>query len=184
VTALDTPRRLRAAAIACALALATAACGESAAVDETAEQPASSSTTTAPPPSTETGTTSSSSPPAAPGTTVTTADSEFGVMLFDDRNQAIYLFDAEVDDTPACYDECAADWPPVLTDGDPQAAGAVQGNLLGTTQRSDGTIQVTYGGHPLYFYAHEGPGQVLCHDVDEYGGTWLVVTPEGAPAPT
>jgi predicted lipoprotein with Yx(FWY)xxD motif len=182
VTAPHTLRRLRAAAIACALALATAACGESAAVDETAEQPASSSTTTAAP-STETGTTSSSSPPAAPGTTVTTADSEFGVMLFDDRNQAIYLFDAEADDTPACYDECAADWPPVLTDGPPQGAGAVQGDLLGTTQRSDGTTQVTYGGHPLYFYAHEDPGQVLCHDVDEYGGTWLVVTPEGAPAP-
>jgi predicted lipoprotein with Yx(FWY)xxD motif len=183
VTAPDTLRRLRAAAIACALAVATAACGESAAVDEAAEQPASSSTTTAPP-STETGTTSSSSPPAAPGTTVTTADSEFGVMLFDDRNQAIYLFDAETDPTPACYDECAADWPPVLTDGAPQAAGAVQGTLLGTTQRSDGSTQVTYGGHPLYFYAHEGPGQVLCHDVDDYGGTWLVVTPEGAPAPT
>ena len=42
---------------------------------------------------------------------------------------------------------------------------------------------MTYGGHPLYFYAHEDPGQVLCHDVDDYGGTWLVVTPEGTPAP-
>ncbi len=104
-------------------------------------------------------------------------------MLFDQRNQAIYLFDAESDGTPACYDECAADWPPVLTEGAPQAAGQVQSGLLGTVQRTDGTTQVTYGGHPLYFYAHEDPGQVLCHDVDEYGGTWLVVTPEGSPAP-
>jgi predicted lipoprotein with Yx(FWY)xxD motif len=104
-------------------------------------------------------------------------------MLFDDRNQAIYLFDAETDATPACYEDCAADWPPVLTDGDPQAAGALRGDLLGTTQRTDGSTQVTYGGHPLYFYAHEGPGEVLCHDVDDYGGTWLVVTPEGTAAP-
>jgi predicted lipoprotein with Yx(FWY)xxD motif len=174
----------RAAAIVCALALATAACGTSEAVDGTADPQASASTTTAPP-TTETSTTPppSSSPPAATGTTVTTGDSEFGVMLFDDRNQAIYLFDAETDPTPACYDECAADWPPVLTDGTPQAAGQLRGDLLGTTQRDDGTTQVTYGGHPLYFYAHEDPGQVLCHDVDDYGGTWLVVTPAGTPAP-
>jgi hypothetical protein len=41
---------------------------------------------------------------------------------------------------------------------------------------------VTYGGHPLYYYAHEGPGQVLCHDVIEFGGRWLVVTPDGVAA--
>jgi hypothetical protein len=52
----------------------------------------------------------------------------------------------------------------------------------GTTQRRDGTTQVTYAGHPLYYYAHEGRGQVLCHDVVEFGGTWLVVTPTGEPA--
>jgi predicted lipoprotein with Yx(FWY)xxD motif len=184
VTAKTSRGRHRAAAIACALALATAACGTSEAVDGTADPQASVSTTTAPPTTETTTAPPSSSPPAATGTTVTTGDSEFGVMLFDDRNQAIYLFDAETDPTPACYDECAADWPPVLTDGTPQAAGALRGDLLGTTQRSDGTMQVTYCGHPLYFYAHEGPGEVLCHDVDDYGGTWLVVTPEGTPAPT
>ena len=42
--------------------------------------------------------------------------------------------------------------------------------------------QVTYAGHPLYYYAHEGKYQVLCHDVEEYGGTWLVVRPDGTPA--
>ena len=56
--------------------------------------------------------------------------------------------------------------------------------LLGTTQRSDGAVQVTYAGHPLYFYANEDPGEVLCHDVFLNGGTWYVVTPEGDPGPT
>jgi predicted lipoprotein with Yx(FWY)xxD motif len=128
-------------------------------------------------------TTSSSPPAAADGTVITTGDSEYGVMLFDDVGQAIYLFDKESDGTPACYDDCAANWPPVLTTGAPQGSGASQSGLLGTVDRSDGSTQVTYGGHPLYYYAHEDPGQVLCHDVDDYGGTWLVVTPEGSPAP-
>jgi predicted lipoprotein with Yx(FWY)xxD motif len=174
-------RRVATAMLACA-ALLTTACGEGGTVDETADQQPSASTTT-PSPTSAAGTTTPSSPPAPAGTAVTTGDSEYGVMLFDQRNQAIYLFDAESDGTPACYDECAADWPPVLTEGTPQAAGQVQNGLLGTVQRNDGTTQLTYGGHPLYFYAHEDPGQVLCHDVEEYGGTWLVVTPEGSPAP-
>ena len=126
----------------------------------------------------------SSTPPLATDTVVTTGDSEFGVMLFDDRGQAIYLFDRERTSTPDCYDECAAAWPPVVTDGAPQAGGAADPALLGTTLRTDGSLQVTYAGHPLYFYANEGPGEVLCHNVILNGGLWLVVTPEGGPGPT
>ena len=123
-----------------------------------------------------------SSPAAAAGTTITTGDSDFGAMLFDASKQAIYLFDAETTSRPECYDACAEAWPPVLTSGAPRVAGAARADLLGTTKRRDGTTQVTYAGHPLYYYAHERPGQVLCHDVDEYGGLWLVVTPSGRPA--
>jgi len=117
------------------------------------------------------------------GTVVTTADSEFGEMLFDASGQAIYLFDKETSTRPDCYDACAEAWPPVLTKGDPQADGAVDTALIGTTKRSDGSTQVTYGGHPLYYYAHEDKFEVLCHNVSEYGGLWLVVTPRGEPAP-
>ena len=70
----------------------------------------------------------------------------------------------------------------MLTAGEPGVGGKARPGLLGTVERRDGTTQVTYAGHPLYFYAHEGPGQVLCHDVEEYGGVWLVVTPSGTPA--
>lgn len=115
---------------------------------------------------------------------ITTDDSEYGTMLFDERGQAIYLFDKETSDRAECYDECATEWPPVLTDGPPEAVGSVDAGLLGTTERDDGSLQVTYNDHPLYFYADEDPGEVLCHDVDDFGGTWLVVTPEGEAAPT
>lgn len=112
-----------------------------------------------------------------------TADSDYGPMLFDRTGQAIYLFDKEQSSRPECYGQCAVAWPPVLTNGRPRASGATKASLLGTTSRRDGTRQVTYAGHPLYFYAHEGRYQVLCHNVDEYGGLWLVVQPDGRPAP-
>jgi predicted lipoprotein with Yx(FWY)xxD motif len=117
------------------------------------------------------------------GTVVTTADSDYGRMLFDKSGQAIYLFDRERSSRPRCYGACAEAWPPVLTKGEPRATGRTKQRLLGTTSRSDGSSQVTYAGHPLYYYAHEDKGEVLCHDVEEYGGVWLVVQPDGQPAP-
>jgi predicted lipoprotein with Yx(FWY)xxD motif len=122
-------------------------------------------------------------PPARPGTVVTTASSDFGTMLFDKTGQAIYLFDRETSDRPRCYGSCADAWPPVLTKGEPRADGRVRSGLLATTERKDGTLQVTYAGQPLYYYAHEGKNEVLCHNVVEYGGTWLVVQPNGEAAP-
>jgi predicted lipoprotein with Yx(FWY)xxD motif len=116
---------------------------------------------------------------AKPGTEITVDSSEFGDIIFDGSNQAIYLFDKETSSTPECYGDCAAAWPPVLTDGEPVASGAAQQKLLGTTEREDGSTQVTYAGQPLYYYAHEGPGQVLCHNVAEFGGLWLVLDAGG-----
>jgi predicted lipoprotein with Yx(FWY)xxD motif len=114
-----------------------------------------------------------------PGIEIKVSASEFGQVLFDGEEQAIYLFDKEESETSECYGECAAAWPPVLTDGDPQAGGGVKANLLDTTERDDGSTQVTYNGHPLYYYVNDPPGQVLCHDVVEFGGLWLVVSPNG-----
>jgi predicted lipoprotein with Yx(FWY)xxD motif len=145
-----------------------------------------STTSTTPAPAT--GTTSSAPSESAssrrgPGAVVTTSGSDYGTVLVDDRRQAIYLFDIEAGRTPRCYGACAAAWPPVLTTGEPRARRQVSGDLLGTVRRRDGSRQVTYAGHPLYFYAHEGPGQLLCHDIVEYGGRWLAVTPRGVAAP-
>lgn len=121
--------------------------------------------------------------PAKPGTRIVASDSEFGRMLFDATGQAIYLFDIETTSKPRCYDACAEAWPPVLTEGDPVAGRGVESSLLGTTKRTDGTLQVTYNDHPLYYYAHEGKREVKCHDIFLNGGNWYVVQPGGDAAP-
>jgi predicted lipoprotein with Yx(FWY)xxD motif len=125
-------------------------------------------------------TTASAPPPAAgEGTMIEVASSDYGRILFDGDDQAIYLFDKESGSKSECYGECSQAWPPVLTEGEPQAASGTDASLLGTTTRNDGTEQVTYDGQPLYYYAHEGPGEVLCQNVSEFGGLWLVVKPDG-----
>ena len=184
--------RSRVVALACCLLFLTA-CGEDA--DPEAGDPTTSeSDTPTPSPTGDPGATGStqttepppseqSSPPAADGTTVVVEDSEFGPMLFDQTGQAIYLFDVETTAEPQCYDECETAWPPVFTEGDPVAGDGVDAALLGTTERSDGRLQVTYNDHPLYFYAHEGKHEVLCHDVFLNGGNWYVVQPDGGAAP-
>jgi len=116
------------------------------------------------------------------GTRITTDDSQFGTMLFNRKRQAIYLFDKEKTKKARCYGACAKAWPPVLTKGRPTAGGHVKRRLLGTTKRRNGDRQVTYAGQPLYYYAHEGPGQVFCHNVNQFGGLWLVVHPDGEAA--
>ena len=121
--------------------------------------------------------------PRTAGTVVTVGESPFGRMLFDDRQQAIYLFEPEADGTPACYGACEEAWPPVLTEGPPVGRGGAEADMLGTVRRRDGSRQVTYNGWPLYFYAHEKPGEVLCHDVVLNGGLWLALGPDGRALP-
>jgi predicted lipoprotein with Yx(FWY)xxD motif len=174
-------RRPALAATITAAGLCATACGGNGTSGEDGGVRASAASDTASasvPPAPPSGTTA-----AARGFAVTTADSAYGTMLFDQPGQAIYLFERETTGRPECYADCAIAWPPVLTTGTPQATGGVRADLLGTTPRDDGGTQVTYAGHPLYYYAHEGLHQVLCHDVTEFGGRWLVVTPEGVPAP-
>jgi predicted lipoprotein with Yx(FWY)xxD motif len=116
------------------------------------------------------------------GVTIRAGDSPFGPVLFDDANQAVYLFENESSDEPECYGACADAWPPVLIQGKPMAGRGADRKLLGTTRRSDGSTQVTYDGHPLYYYVDDPPGKVLCNNVEEFGGLWLAVEPSGAAA--
>ena len=117
------------------------------------------------------------------GATITVGDSEFGSMLFDSNKQAIYVFEKDPKGGTVCYGTCAEAWPPVLTDGEPRPGKGVKASLVGTVKRRDGRVQVTYADKPLYFYAHEGTGEVRCHNVNLNGGFWWVVGPDGERRP-
>jgi predicted lipoprotein with Yx(FWY)xxD motif len=121
--------------------------------------------------------------PARRGRTVKVVGSQFGRILADGRGHALYYFDKEQSRRSECYGACAAAWPPVLTEGRPVAGKGARARLLGTTRRRGGKRQVTYRGRPLYYYVDDAPGRVLCHNVSEFGGLWLVIRPDGTPVP-
>jgi predicted lipoprotein with Yx(FWY)xxD motif len=119
---------------------------------------------------------------AAKRAQVVAKESSFGRVLFDANGQAIYVFEIDGTNRSNCTSEdCVKAWPPVLTEEPPSAGEGADARLLGTIRRGDGSLQVTYNGRPLYFYEHEGPGEIKCHNVDLNGGLWWVVTPRGVP---
>jgi predicted lipoprotein with Yx(FWY)xxD motif len=106
---------------------------------------------------------------------------QYGSVLVDGNGHALYLFTRERTPTSRCYGACAASWPPFLTATSPVAGTGAQSALLGTTRRAGGTTQVTYAGHPLYYYVGDHRrGEVLCQGVEEFGGIWYVVTRRGS----
>ena len=121
--------------------------------------------------------------PAARGATVSVKvlRTRYGRILVDGRGRALYLFTREATTRARCYGACARAWPVFFAKGPVRAGSEAQAGLVGTTTRRDGRRQVTYNGHPLYYYVTDrAPGQVTCQKVAEYGGTWLVVAPSGA----
>jgi predicted lipoprotein with Yx(FWY)xxD motif len=112
--------------------------------------------------------------------TLTVRSSKYGRILFDGSNRALYAFTRDRRGRPAtCYGACAAAWPPYIVSGRLTAGAGTKRSLFGTTRRRDGRRQLTYRGWPLYYYAHDPVGQVLCQNVSEFGGLWLVVRPSG-----
>jgi predicted lipoprotein with Yx(FWY)xxD motif len=119
---------------------------------------------------------------AAKGTQAKVVSSQFGRIVADRRGQALYLFAKEKSKRSECYGACAKAWPPVLTKAQPTAGKGARKGLLGTTKRRNGKLQLTYAGHPMYYYVDDSPGVVKCHNVSEFGGLWLVVKPNGTAA--
>ncbi len=116
---------------------------------------------------------------AQAGAKVTVRSSRYGKVLFDGRGYSLYLFAADRGTRSTCYGGCAKAWPPFLTKGKPVAGLGIKAGLLGTTHRRNGSLQVTYGGHPLYYYEGDRKGQTKCQNVSNFGGLWLLVTPNG-----
>jgi predicted lipoprotein with Yx(FWY)xxD motif len=106
--------------------------------------------------------------------------SSYGRILFDGRGFALYAFTKDARSASRCYRDCAKAWPPLLVKKRALAGKGTKASLVGTTKRRDGKLQATYAGRPLYYYVGDRrPGQVLCQNVAEFGGTWLVVRPSG-----
>lgn len=119
---------------------------------------------------------------SAPTSSVTAAGSSYGRILFDGRGFVLYAFTHDPRGRSTCSGDCAKAWPPYVVRGRPSAGPGVNAKLLGTTTRRDGSKQVTYAGRPLYYYVGDRkPKQILCQNVREFGGLWLVVRPSGAP---
>jgi predicted lipoprotein with Yx(FWY)xxD motif len=115
-----------------------------------------------------------------PHAKVVLRSTSLGSVLTDARGHSLYLFEADKRSKSACYGQCAAVWPPLLTTSRPTAGAGVKQGLLSTTKRKDGKLQVVYAGHPLYFFSGcARAGQVKGEGIVHFGGAWYVVDAAG-----
>ncbi len=172
--------KLRVAGIA---ALATAAvlvagCGSS------SSSSSSTSTSSAPAPaasaSSSTSSATTTAAAAVTGVTIKTAKGSGGTYLAGPGGHALYLWVADTGDKSSCSGSCAKAWPPLVTKGKPAAGSGVNASDLGTITRSDGTEQVTYKGHPLYYFiADSSAGSTKGQGTNGFGAKWWLVAPSG-----
>ncbi|MEU9019503.1 hypothetical protein [Actinomadura sp. NPDC048394] len=175
-TQRNTPRspwRSRGARLAvpvAAIAAAATACGGSAGSGGAAHRPA-----------VPVAASSSPSTANAGGTIATAKVGNLGQVLVDGQGRTLYLFEKDQGGKSSCSGACAAVWPPVTTTGKPHAGSDAKASKLGTTTRSDGTTQVTYAGHPLYYYAPDGTtkGSAKGEGLNQFGAGWDVLAPSG-----
>ena len=173
-----------------ATGLAVAGCGSSSGSSSNAggRYP---SATTSPTPSTSAstaaasgaaGSAASSGASGASGTAVTTEHTSLGTVLAaGPKRLTAYLFVADTGPTSTCSGACAQVWPPVSTTGSPKAEGAAAAADLGTITRADGTKQVTYKGHPLYYYvSDQKAGETTGQGVNSFGAPWYVLSANGS----
>lgn len=109
-----------------------------------------------------------------------TANPKLGKIIVDAKGRTLYDFVIDKGTTSVCYGACASLWPPYTTNGKPVAGPGVSRALIGTTKRKDGTTEVTYGGHPLYYYAPDQKrGQITGQALDQFGAPWYALAPSG-----
>jgi predicted lipoprotein with Yx(FWY)xxD motif len=108
---------------------------------------------------------------------------DLGPVLVDSKGFTLYDFHKDKGGKSACYGACASTWPPLMTSGAPQATKGAEASKLGTTKRKDGTMQVTYAGHPLYTYVLDTkPGEAKGNDFSSYGAQWYALKSNGEEA--
>lgn len=123
---------------------------------------------------------SSSSKPVASGDTVSTKTSPVGTVLAGEGGKTLYLFEADKGGKPTCSGDCAAAWPPAIASGSVTASGEADQSKIGSVA---GTKQITYAGHPLYYYVKDTDAEdVYGNGIDSFGAEWYALTPSGANA--
>lgn len=115
------------------------------------------------------------------GGTVSAAEiSGLGTVLVDSEGMTVYEFAKDQGTASSCYGACEQGWPPVIAEGKPTAGEGAMSSQLGTTKRKDGTMQVTYAGHPLYTFAGDtAPGEANGNESTAFGGKWSVLDEGG-----
>jgi predicted lipoprotein with Yx(FWY)xxD motif len=126
------------------------------------------------------GTPKAATADTAGGAAVAMRTTELGPTLVDGQGRTLYLFEQDTTTASTCDGGCASVWPPLITNGKPQAQAGISAAKLGTTKRDDGKLEVTYAGHPLYYYVSDTkPGQLSGEGLDQFGATWDAVAPSG-----
>jgi predicted lipoprotein with Yx(FWY)xxD motif len=112
---------------------------------------------------------------------VNEANSKLGSLLTDGQGRTLYLFENDTAGASTCSAACVAVWPAAATTGGAQAGPGVSTSMLSTIQRSDGSTQVTYNGHPLYRYVGDTkPSDTNGQGLNQFGAGWYVVSPNGS----
>lgn len=108
---------------------------------------------------------------------------KLGLILVDSKGFTLYDFHKDKGTQSACYGACEKGWPPMITSGEPQVGNGASAAKLGTTERKDGTMQVTYAGHPLYtFVEDKKPGEANGNDTSAFGAQWYALEGSGKEA--
>jgi predicted lipoprotein with Yx(FWY)xxD motif len=166
---------------AATMAALLAGCGSSSSTTTSTTTATSPTTATQATSTASTSTAAPASTSSASGEMVVTKHGKLGTILAaGSKRMTVYLFEADKGSESTCSGACAGVWPPVTTSGSPQASGAAMAADLGTIKRSDGTTQVTYKGHPLYYYAQDkDDGDAYGEGVKSFGASWYVLAPSG-----
>lgn len=163
------------------IAAACAGCSSSKSSTSSTSSPSASAPASASASASASPSASGSASATGAGATVAVASvGTLGPILVDAKGRTLYLFEADTSTQSTCTDACAAAWPPLTTSGAPVAGSGADTGLLGTTARSDGTTQVIYKGHPLYYYAGDSKaGDTNGQDVNQFGAHWYVLNAAG-----
>jgi predicted lipoprotein with Yx(FWY)xxD motif len=161
------------------LALLLAACGGSGSSGSTEASSESASSKTS---EGEAGGKPVKAPSVEGGTTIVSLGNagDLGMVLVNSQGMTLYDFRKDQGTESSCYGACEGFWPPLVTKGEPQPSNGTDASLMGTTERKDGSLQVTYAGHPLYTFVEDTkPGEANGNNLDKFGGEWYALSEEG-----